>query len=139
MTREKQIEQEMRERHLSELSAILFRQGAEWADAHNPEIAYLKHEIERLTSKLQAADDLNILLTAELENAKSPWISVEDRLPEDLLTCEWVAVKLKGYPGWYRGYYSGTMWHYIDECGDEIRFNVTHWMPIPELSKGGKK
>lgn len=64
----------------------------------------------------------------------SPWISVEEQLPEDLLTCEWVAVKLKDYPGWYRGYYSGIMWHYIDECGDEIRaFNVTHWMPIPKL------
>jgi len=61
----------------------------------------------------------------------SPWISVEDRLPEDDLICEWVAVKLKGYPGWYKGYYSGTLWHYIDECGDEIRtFNVTHWMPM---------
>ena len=44
-----------------------FIAGAEWADAHNPEIAYLEHEIERLKSKLQAADDLNTLLTAELE------------------------------------------------------------------------
>ena len=65
----------------------------------------------------------------------SAWISVEDRLPEELLTCEWVAVKLKGYPGWYKGYYSGTLWHYINECGDEVRtFNVTNWMPISELS-----
>lgn len=65
----------------------------------------------------------------------SPWISVEEQLPEDfLLTCEWVAVKLKGYPGWYKGYYNGALWHYINECGDEVRtFNVTHWMPIPGL------
>lgn len=64
----------------------------------------------------------------------SPWISVEERLPEEDLICEWVAVKLKDYPGWYKGYYSGTLWHYMDECGEEIRaFNVTHWMPIPLL------
>lgn len=44
-----------------------FIAGAEWADTHNPQIAYLVHDIERLKSKLQAANDLNILLTAELE------------------------------------------------------------------------
>ena len=73
---------------------------------------------------------------AEWADAHQPstWISVEERLPEDYLICKWVAVKLKDYHGWYRGYYSGIMWHYIDECGDDIRaFNVTHWMPIPEL------
>lgn len=70
-----------------------FIAGAEWADSHptifnqcvneqspdylagyeqgrkdvNPEIAYLEHKIERLKSKLQAADDFNTLLTTELE------------------------------------------------------------------------
>lgn len=131
MTREEQIEQEMKERHLSELSIILFRQGAEWADAHNPEIAALEHEIEMLKSKLQTANDFNSLLTLELEKTKSPWISVEERLPVD---SEWVAVKLRGCPGWYRGYYSGTIWHYINEYGDEMKFDVTYWMPIPGLS-----
>lgn len=51
--------------------ADAYMAGAEWADAHNPLIAYLEHEIERLKSKLQAADDLNTLLTAELEK-KTP-------------------------------------------------------------------
>ena len=77
MTRREEIRKEA-ERYLPDLHAYgnyitglyvreAFKDGADWADAHNPEMAYLEHEIERLKSKLQAADDLNTLLTTELE------------------------------------------------------------------------
>lgn len=78
MTREAQIRQTacdwLRYYHptcTQDMFVEAFRCGAEWADSHNPEIAYLEHEIERLKSKLQAADDLNTLLTMELEK-KTP-------------------------------------------------------------------
>ena len=73
------------------------------------------------------------------EHPKNPWISVKDRLPEQDLHCEEIPVLLKnGY--WFKGYYSGDMWHYYDECGDDIiTWDVTYWMPIPETPKGGEE
>ena len=74
------------------------------------------------------------------ENPKSPWISVEERLPEpereviivnkrkqidiDFLTDD-------GEDGYY--------WWKSDEiiCCDDDK--ITHWMPIPELPKEEKK
>lgn len=111
-----------------------FLQGAEWADAHQPQVVALEHEIEVLKSKLQAADDLNTLLTAELEKAKSQWISVEDRLPE----INQVVLTLgseKNNEDVRLLYRSPASRKFACLDYDEI----THWMPIPELLKGGEK
>lgn len=107
-----------------------FINGAKWADAHQPQVAYFEHEIERLKSKLQSADDLNTLLTAELEKAKSQWISVEDRMPEKSVGyfSQWVLCR---YKRGSRIYYHVGMYDY--EFEEWSIANVTHWMPIPEL------
>jgi len=69
------------------------------------------------------------------EHPKNPWISVEDRLPEKLnkFFSDFVLVMYtrggKPYPFITRYDYEFGMW--------EIE-NVTHWMPIPELKKGGE-
>lgn len=135
MTREQEIEQAIKENCLSSVSVIFFKMGAEWADAHQPQVAYLEHEIERLKSKLQAADDLNALLTAELEKAKSPWISVEDRLPKEEDPDD------KGYSVSVIGLFSDGS---VSKCFCSLEEGIwfiegltcdppTHWMPIPEL------
>lgn len=154
-----------------------FIAGAEWADAHptifnqcvneqspdylagyeqgrkdaNPEIAYLEYDIERLKSKLQAADDLNTLLTAELEKAKFPWISVEDRLPDEKLNEEGYG---KGYSErvfvrFERVYDHGQKdidydtSNYMNVTKTWLNHNkhytyytdrITHWMPISQLT-----
>lgn len=72
------------------------------------------------------------------ENPKSPWISVEERLPDRLPAkfANWskevfVAVKrgreCRAYVDKYSHIYK--TWRVV--FGDE----VTHWMPIPELPK----
>lgn len=111
-----------------------FKDGAEWADAHQPQVAYLEHEIERLKSKLQAADDLNTLLTAELEKAKSPWIT--DRMPEIkgsisdavVLLVDGIFYKVSRLERRKDG--TEFWWGVHPEDGDE----VDAWMPIPELT-----
>ena len=110
-----------------------FIAGVNWGKDHNPEIAYLEHEIERLKSKLQASDDLNTLLTAELEKAKSPWIT--DRMPE-IKGSTSDAVLLLVDRQFYKVSHlerrkDGTefWWGIHPEDGDE----VDAWMPIPKL------
>lgn len=133
-----------------------FMAGAKWADAHptifnhcvneqspdylagyeqgkkdaNPEIAALEYEIERLKSKVQAADDFNTLLTVELEKAKSPWISVEDRLPEEALVIARYGDILA-----FSSYMLGKWTVVCSVMGHPSIYSTpTHWMPIPEIS-----
>lgn len=65
-----------------------------------------------------------------------PWISVEDRLPEEIN-------KFMSEPVLCR--YTRGNKEYYHVCQYDFEFNewqisnVTHWMPIPELLKGGEK
>lgn len=77
-------------------------------------------------------------------NPKSPWISVEDKLPEttdefgrseDVLILdenEWRTVAMYCIPEnkWYL-----SVGAIQGDC--EYPFEITHWMPIPELPKEG--
>ena len=57
----------------------------------------------------------------------SPWISVEERLPETdehVLCCTRTK---KGTANVVIGYWMDGMWR----CG--MNSNVTHWMPLPEV------
>ena len=64
------------------------------------------------------------------KNPKSPWISVEERLPEEhtnvIVTDGSNVAHCKKYGD---GFYTN-----VGKC-----CNVTHWMPIPELPKEEKK
>jgi hypothetical protein len=73
-------------------------------------------------------------------NQPSPWISVEDKLPE--LEKEVIILDKRkhtdigfitddGYGGYYWWKNDETIW-----CKDD---EITHWMPIPELPKEEKK
>ena len=104
-----------------------FEKGADWADAH----------------PLPYTADAHPLHSTEEDKEKSPWISVEDDLPcnhEELLTSPksyrtksvivrfddnmrafMYMVKIPNKWRW--------KWHTAKITG------ITHWMPIPELSK----
>lgn len=83
------------------------------------------------------------------ENPKSPWISVEERLPEvgDVyLEAYTIVAELRGvrreeesivvsrYDGAFIG--DGRV---VDMMGGTTCSTAHHWMPIPELPKEGKK
>ena len=79
----------------------------------------------------------------------SPWISVEDRLPEKtkgIFSCqvreleEDKIVYYKDTRGYiHTGFFSAhNHWRDLDRDNGAI-YPVTHWMPIPGLPKGGEK
>lgn len=73
------------------------------------------------------------------ENPKSPWISVEDGLPTNQKQ-KIIMRKRTGkcYCGWF-----DTSLNYfttIDPSFTKWTINgVTHWMPIPQIEKGGEQ
>jgi len=81
---------------------------------------------------------------AEWQKKQSPWISVEDKLPEEkqpVLVANYFKSARKPYYEYYMGFYRDGEWcacTCVDENGEDyILTDVTHWMPIPELPKGG--
>lgn len=84
--------------------------------------------------KEQAADMLE-KLAAEKEAKKPEWISVKDRLPEKkheaYLCCLDSSLFLGSQYIDIRAYSGDGEWYM---CG-----TVTHWMPLPELPKEGKR
>lgn len=52
------------------------------------------------------------------------WISVKDRLPENM---DWLLVCINGYQCSWVGYHEDGKWY--DEDGGEQE--VTHWQPLP--------
>lgn len=90
------------------------------------------------------ADDYKegFIAGAEWQAKQSPWISVEDKLPEEntgvLFLVEWG----KNHYGYFVGvYYGNGCWesdHRVFLPDSNIG-KVTHWMLIPALPKGGEE
>ena len=75
--------------------------------------------------------------------AKSKWIPVTERLPEELPkdSCAWservrpsvdVLVKIKGLKQLCTAWYSYSYKEWTDVHEEHSFTNVTHWMPLPE-------
>lgn len=129
------------------------RQNAnDYVDAHlgdGIEYAKFKAFIAGAHSRDEEINALHDLLDTyerELDKLRNPWISVEERLPEDNKT---VLVWFGGYytvavlrdNEWWNctGYQTGGGWSALDKIPDIASSYITHWMPIPELLKGGEK
>lgn len=96
-----------------------FRAGAKWQEEQSAG----KEQDSRLAASLIGAD-----------LAKPKWISVKDKLPEfgkDVLVIEDGSVKVAQYCKQFMS--SRTYW-----TTDYGRL-ITHWLPIPELPKGGEE
>lgn len=103
-----------------------------WSVGRLMEIAHICSD-----STLSYKEEANVvkMLTKQLNELRNPWISVKERLPEDddlVLTIYWV----------HKDFYSIELSSYNPEtrewdCG-EFGYRISHWMPIPELPKGGE-
>ena len=107
---------------------------------------------------LEAGIDRCYELAKRVESAQPKWISVEERLPDDLEEVL-ILVKETEFYGQYKEFsksyfcqYIGcvddgewfTVWchghRYIKDTAKEPyadKFDVTHWMPLPEAPKEG--
>lgn len=69
-----------------------------------------------------------------IDELRNPWVSVEDRLPED--DVEVIGMTKRGFVFLIRR--NSNEW-----CGTEYREllcpEITHWIPIPQIQKGGEK
>lgn len=61
----------------------------------------------------------------------SEWISVNDRLPEDISTC--LALNYNHHVLGF--YWKGKGWFETSIADKNKLTGVTHWMPLPELPK----
>ena len=63
------------------------------------------------------------------------WISVDDKLPDDMDSE--VTVDALVYAGGviYQAFYDKTSGVWIDTDGDELDEDPLHWMPLPEPPK----
>lgn len=62
------------------------------------------------------------------------WISVEDELPEDGA----VVLTTTAHGTQRVGIYDGGWW--LANSPDMVRMvSITHWMPLPQVPKGGKR
>lgn len=65
------------------------------------------------------------------------WISVEDKLPNDLDRVDVLINRVRRVVDVEYEAEDGTWWYCKYNVGwKEIRNNVTHWMLVPELPKG---
>ncbi len=67
---------------------------------------------------------------ADWQSKQSPWISVEERLPESNIT-----VLTKGAYGYLICFLSNLGEWETGANVNEERLGITHWMPIPSLDK----
>jgi len=75
------------------------------------------------------ADDMDAYLAS-----LNTWISVDDRLPEDarpVIVAGGCGHYSRKYKRWFSNMERNKFGEYL-----EIQWNVTHWMPIPELPDG---
>lgn len=93
-------------------------------------------EIKELELSLEAAADVVKTLTKQLNELRNPWISVEERLPEENQDDKGYSVEIIGL------FSDGTVSKCFCSIDEGIWFiegitcdKPTYWMPIPELKK----
>ena len=81
-------------------------------------------------------DNLVNELLAVLDAAPK-WISVQDRLPEAHDDGSVDAVLVTDGSVIHMAYFNHDTWHFCEsgEMKEEMFYNVTHWMPLPEPPK----
>ena len=69
-------------------------------------------------------------------DAAPQWISVQDRLPEDAGGAVDAVLVTDGFLV-HMAYFNHGTWYFCEsgEMKEEMFYNVTHWMPLPEPPK----
>lgn len=108
------------------------------AHSRDEEIKHLEEHLERTS-----CDIITYKAQVEqlIEQLRNPWISVDERLPEEdvyNISIPVVAITNNGY--WFKGHYNYNNEDWLFSEGTDFDFLddefVTHWMHIPELKKG---
>ena len=116
------------------------------AHSRDEEIEELQEELESIRRGFyERGDKLKELMLAN-NKLRNPWISVEERLPEE---SQIVFVHMKGGSFDSALYTSGAFerslqlkfgmkdeGYTIISWEQKFKSNITHWMPIPELKNG---
>lgn len=78
----------------------------------------------------------SVILSAPTIAAAPQWISVEDRLPEDAGGAVDAVLVTDGFLI-HMAYFNHGTWYFCEsgEMKEEMFYNVTHWMPLPEPPK----
>ena len=93
--------------------------------------------LEKLRNWLEECGDTYPRATATFLIANGvtvqEWISVKDRLPEDICP---VLVALEGLNIAFHGFYQDEKWWKVGAGTRPFTQKVTHWMPLPQPPKG---
>ncbi len=101
----------------------------------------LSEFVMRIPAELDHCPDLVMSeASIRLRESSSPWISVEDRLPE--IDCEWYLISAKTMDGdvvstmaFFERSAGDVYWlAHNDKAGSDC-WEPTHWMPIPDSPK----
>lgn len=104
-------------------------------------------EVNQLENALRNVNEYCHQLRNKVYELRNPWISVEDRLPEKTRNLspfpdeynEMVVLVINKQSGKrlaYRDYKGVWRDDYTCEIVNQNYAKITHWMPIPELTKG---
>lgn len=74
-------------------------------------------------------DDIEAEILGRIPEPPSPWVSVEDRLPDDVA---YVVAKYGDGEDWERAFYDTENGVWFFDYGF-ILDNVTYWMPLPPV------
>lgn len=138
MTQEKQIREAAKKttglfsyRNGYSTAEDAFIAGAEWADA-NPCMPGMVVKISnRLREEIkELLDNWKGTIVAGGDISISPWISVEERLPEEHTN----VIVTDGSNVAHCRKYGDGFYTNVGKC-----CNVTHWMPIPQIPKEDRK
>lgn len=100
---------------------------------------YIKAEKDCMQDEIDKMQEQLKMNAENIQKLRKPWISVEERLPEeetDNISIPVAAITNKGY--WFKGQYDydNKDW-FFSEDPDHLDFEtdefVTHWMPIPKV------
>lgn len=120
------------------------------AHSRDEEIELLRHTLSQATNMLRNGNDKLLadymVQKIELDQLRNPWISVEDRLPEEF---QMVFVHMQGGSFDCAIYTNGAFerslqlkfgmkdeGYTIISWEQKFKSNITHWMPIPQIEKG---
>lgn len=131
-----------KEQKRDELTEIIIKASEEWLKLYGRQHLHLEHKAEHIAAAVNNAG----------YRKQSEWISVEERLPEDVyggdrkiitvLVCTKSGrVSTASRVRMMRPNLVTMQYEYTDifEWSGQIAKKVTHWMPLPEGPKGGEE
>jgi len=101
-------------------------------------IKRLKEAAEQMQKGVHSPGHIAAVNEAVKRLTETPWISVEDRMPEEPFGCLLIVEDCEPFTGTdfpnYLPYFAGwdgDRWN--DGDGEQVPFEVIYWMPLPRI------